>query len=41
MFKIESVTSDGHKSILKAIKEVLPDAKLKSCLVHVQGDRII
>ena len=36
--QIESVTSDGHKSILKAIKEVLPDAKLQRCLVHIQRD---
>ena len=36
--QIESVTTDGHKSILKAIKEVLPDAKLQRCLVHIQRD---
>ena len=36
--QIESVTSDGHKSILKAVKEVLPDAVLQRCLVHIQRD---
>lgn len=36
--QIESVTSDGHKSILKAVREVLPDAKLQRCLVHIQRD---
>ena len=36
--QIESVTSDGHKSILKAVKEVLPDVALQRCLVHIQRD---
>jgi hypothetical protein len=36
--QIESVTSDGHKSILKAVKEALPDAVLQRCLVHIQRD---
>lgn len=36
--QIESVTSDGHKSILKAVKEVLPDAILQRCIVHIQRD---
>ena len=36
--QIESVTSDGHKSILKAVKEVLTDAVLQRCLVHIQRD---
>ena len=35
---IESVTCDGHKSILKAVNEVLPDAVLQRCLVHIQRD---
>ena len=35
---IESITSDGHKAILKAIKTVLPEAKLQRCLVHIQRD---
>lgn len=34
--QIESVTSDGHKSILKAIKKSLPDALVQRCLVHIQ-----
>ncbi len=36
--QIESVTSDGHRSILKAVKEVLPDAKLQRCIIHLQRD---
>lgn len=36
--QIESVTTDGHKSILKAVKEVLPDAKLQRCTIHIQRD---
>ena len=36
--QIESVTSDGHRSILKAVKEVLPNAILQRCLVHIQRD---
>ncbi len=34
--QIESVTTDGHKSILKAIKKAVPDAKVQRCLVHIQ-----
>ena len=34
--QIESVTTDGHKSILKAIKNAIPDAKVQRCLVHIQ-----
>ncbi len=34
--QIESVTSDGHKSILKAIKKSMPDALAQRCLVHIQ-----
>lgn len=36
--QIESVTTDGHRSILKAVKEVLPNAKHQRCLVHIQRD---
>ncbi len=36
--QIESVTTDGHKSMLKALKEVLPDAKRQRCIVHIQRD---
>lgn len=35
---IESVTCDGHKSILKAVKEVFPNIPLQRCLVHIQRD---
>ena len=34
--KIESITTDGHKSILKAIKKSLPEVKVQRCLVHIQ-----
>ena len=34
--QIESVTSDGHKSILKALKLSLPDVITQRCLVHIQ-----
>ena len=34
--QIESVTSDGHKSILKAIKKSMPDVLAQRCLVHIQ-----
>ena len=34
--KIESITSDGHKSILKAIKKSVPEAYAQRCLVHIQ-----
>lgn len=36
--QIESVTCDGHKAILKAIKKVLPNVILQRCLVHIQRD---
>lgn len=34
--QIESITTDGHKSILKAIKTALPDVIMQRCLVHIQ-----
>lgn len=34
--KVESVTTDGHKSVLKAIKKSLPDVVVQRCLVHMQ-----
>lgn len=34
--QIESITTDGHKSILKAIKKSLPDALAQRCLFHIQ-----
>ena len=33
---IESITTDGHKSVLKAIKKALPDVLVQRCLVHIQ-----
>jgi transposase-like protein len=33
---IESITTDGHKSALKAIKKSLPEAIVQRCLVHIQ-----
>lgn len=33
---IYSVTCDGHKAILKAVKEALPNAVVQRCLVHVK-----
>ena len=34
--QIESITSDGHKSALKAIKKSLPNITVQRCLVHIQ-----
>lgn len=34
--QIESITTDGHKSILKAIKKAMPDVIVQRCLVHIQ-----
>jgi len=34
--RIESVTTDGHKSILKAIKKSIPDVLVQRCLIHIQ-----
>jgi Transposase, Mutator family len=33
---IESITTDGNKSALKAIKKSLPDVTVQRCLVHIQ-----
>lgn len=33
---LESITTDGHKSILKAIKKSLPEVTVQRCLVHIQ-----
>lgn len=33
---LESITSDGHKSILKAIRKSMPDVTVQRCLVHIQ-----
>jgi hypothetical protein len=34
--QLESITTDGQKSILKAIKDTLPDVTVQRCLVHIQ-----
>ena len=34
--QIESITTDGHKSILKAIKKSVPEVVVQRCLVHIQ-----
>ena len=34
--QIESITTDGHKSALKAIKKALPEVIVQRCLVHIQ-----
>jgi hypothetical protein len=34
--KIESITCDGHKSLLKAAHEICSHAKIQRCLVHIQ-----
>ena len=34
--QIESITTDGHKSILKAIKRSAPDVIVQRCLIHIQ-----
>ena len=33
---VYSVTCDGHKSILKSIKKVFPNAIIQRCLVHIK-----
>lgn len=34
--QIESITCDGHKSLLKAIAKACPDVIVQRCLVHIQ-----
>ncbi len=34
--QIASITCDGHKATLKAIKKVMPDIIVQRCLVHIQ-----
>lgn len=34
--QVYSVTSDGHASILKAVKRVYPNAIIQRCVVHVK-----
>jgi transposase-like protein len=33
---IYSVTCDGHKAILKAIRKAFPEAIIQRCLVHIK-----
>lgn len=35
-FRLESITTDGHKSILKAIRKSVPQVIIQRCLVHIQ-----
>jgi Transposase, Mutator family len=34
--EVHSITCDGHKAILKAVRKVFPEAKLQRCLVHIK-----
>ena len=34
--QIDSITTDGHKAMLKAIKKVMPGVLVQRCLVHIQ-----
>lgn len=34
--QVASITVDGHKATLKAIKKVMPDVIVQRCLVHIQ-----
>ena len=34
--QIESITCDGHKSLLKAVRKVCRDVVVQRCLVHIQ-----
>jgi hypothetical protein len=34
--RLESITTDGHKSILKAIRNSVPQVIIQRCLVHIQ-----
>lgn len=34
--RIESITTDGHKGMLKAIRKSMPDVVAQRCLVHIQ-----
>lgn len=34
--QIESITCDGHRSLLRAVKKVCPDVTLQRCVIHVQ-----
>ena len=34
--QIASITCDGHKATLKAIKKIMPAVVVQRCLVHIQ-----
>lgn len=34
--QLESITTDGHKSVLKAIRNAVPNVVIQRCLVHIQ-----
>ena len=36
--RVESVTSDGGKNIIKAVKKACPDATRQRCLAHIQRE---
>ena len=39
--EIESITCDGHKGLLRAIRKVYPHIILQRCIVHVQREALI
>ncbi|WP_462264088.1 transposase [Mucilaginibacter sp.] len=39
--EIASITCDGHKAPLKAIRKVCPDVPVQRCLVHIKRQRQI
>lgn len=39
--QIESITCDGHKGLLRAIRKVYPQIILQRCVVHVQREALI
>lgn len=39
--RIESVTCDGARSIIKAVRECIPEAIIQRCTVHVQREVLI
>ena len=36
--QIESITCDGHRSLLKAVKNICPEVILQRCIVHIQRE---
>jgi hypothetical protein len=39
--ELESITCDGHKAILKAIKSIYPDIIVQRCIIHVHRMALI